>query len=124
MKVEFYNTLTDFYDGWNFNFLPFVCLKKTRSEISSYYVYTFGFGWLLFTFLWVIKNETDSAERKFKVGDFIKHNRYDIFLEVLEVRPHSYYLRNMDGGTIEIYNVEENYHRVLKKSKDGNMQTH
>ena len=65
----------------------------------------------------------DKVEPKFKVGDFIKHNKANIICKVISVNSGSYYVENIEtGGRIELFNAEQNFHLwTIKDAKDGDV---
>ena len=65
----------------------------------------------------------DKVEPKFKVGDFIKHNKANIICRVVSVNSGSYYVNNIDtNGGIELFNAEKNFHLwSIADAKDGDV---
>ena len=60
---------------------------------------------------------------KFKVGDFIKHNKANIICKVISVNSGSYYVEKIGtGGRIELFNAELNFHLwTIQDAKDGDV---
>ena len=65
----------------------------------------------------------DKVESKFKVGDFIKHNKANIICKVISVNSSSYYVENVEtSGKIELFNAEQNFHLwTIQDAKDGDV---
>lgn len=60
---------------------------------------------------------------KFKVGDFIKHNKANLICKVISVNSNSYYVENIGtSGRIELFNPEQNFHLwTIQDVKDGDV---
>lgn len=60
---------------------------------------------------------------KFKVGDYIKHNKFNIIFKVISVNSCYYYVENVaTGGGIELFNAEQNFHLwTIQDAKDGDV---
>lgn len=71
----------------------------------------------------VEQKSADKVEPKFKVGDFIKHNKANIICRVVSVNSGSYYVNNIDtNGGIELFNAEKNFHLwSIADAKDGDV---
>ena len=65
----------------------------------------------------------DKVEPKFKVGDYIKHNKANIICKVLSVNVGFYRLINILGGDeMELSNAEKNFHLwTIQDGKDGDI---
>ena len=65
----------------------------------------------------------DKAEPKFKVGEYIKHNKANIICKVISVNSGSYHVENIEtSGRIELFNAEQNFHLwTIQDAKDGNV---
>lgn len=60
---------------------------------------------------------------KFKVGDFIKHNKANLICKVISVNSNSYYVENIGtSGRIELFNPEQNFHLwTIEDAKNGDV---
>ena len=70
--------------------------------------------------------EVDKIEPKFKVGDFIKHNKANIICKVISVNSGSYYVENIEtNGGIELFNAEQNFKLwTIQDAKNGDILTY
>lgn len=69
------------------------------------------------------QGDTDVVEPRFKVGDYIKHNKANIIYKIISVNSGSYYVENIEtGGRIELFNAELKFHLwTIKDAKDGDV---
>lgn len=60
---------------------------------------------------------------KFKVGDFIKHNKANLICKVISVNGGSYYVENIETrGRIELFDAEQNFRLwTVTNAKDGDV---
>ena len=65
----------------------------------------------------------ESQKPKFKVGDFIKHNKANLICKVISVNSNTYYVENIGtSGRIELFNPEQNFHLwTIQDVKDGDV---
>jgi len=71
-------------------------------------------------------DNANKVEPKFKVDDFIKHNKANIICKVIAVNSNdnSYYVENIgiDGSRIELSNAEQNFHLwTIQDAKEGDV---
>ena len=71
-------------------------------------------------------DNANKVEPKFKVDDFIKHNKANIICKVIAVdsNDNSYYVENIGigGSRIELSNAEQNFHLwTIQDAKDGDV---
>lgn len=84
-------------------------------------------GWNKEWFDWLEKQgeqkSFDNVEPKFKVGDFIKHNKVNFTCKVISVNSGSYYLEDIKTSVkIELPNAEQNYRLwTIQDAKDGDV---
>ena len=69
------------------------------------------------------KQRDNKIEPKFKVGDYIRHNKANIICKVISVNSSSYYVENVEtGGRIKLFNAEQNFHLwTIQDAKDGDV---
>lgn len=69
------------------------------------------------------KVTSNKVEHKFKIGDFIKHNKANFTCKVISVNSGSYYVKNITGsGCIELFNAEQNFHLwTIQDAKNGDV---
>ncbi len=69
------------------------------------------------------KDFAPKVEPKFKVGDYIKHNKANIIRKVVSVNSGSYYVENIEtNGGIELFNAEQNFHLwTIQDAKEGDV---
>ena len=60
---------------------------------------------------------------KFRIGDYIKHNKANIICKIISVNSSSYYVENVGtNGKIELFNAEQNFHLwTIKDAKNGDV---
>lgn len=71
----------------------------------------------------VIHARHDKVEPKFRVGDYIKHNKANFICKIISVNSGSYYVENIEtNGGIELFDAEQNFHSwTIKDAKDGDV---
>jgi hypothetical protein len=68
-------------------------------------------------------DNVNKIEPKFKVGDFIKHNRLNVIHEIISFNGDHYFVRNAKtGNIIKLCNAERNFHLwTIQDAKDGDV---
>jgi len=71
----------------------------------------------------VEQKPVDKVEPKFKVGDWIKHNKANIICKIVSVNRGSYYMENIETNSrIEFFHAEQNFHLwTIQDAKDGDV---